>query len=63
MEEAPSLAGLGVVAFIELVDQFVASLALCQLADTAMQHRWAAVGLLVDLVDDAVENRHCAYLE
>ncbi|MNG15041.1 hypothetical protein D3C84_988400 [compost metagenome] len=59
MKETPGLTGLGVVAFVELVHQVVPSLTLGQFCAAAVQDRRVTVWLLVDLVDDAVENRHC----
>lgn len=62
MEETPSLAGGGVVAFVELLHQIVAGLAFNLLSESQVQHCWAAVGLLVDLVDCAMAYRHFVYL-
>lgn len=62
MEEPPALAGGGVVAFVELAHQVVARLALDLLGRAQEQDSWAAVGLLVNLVDDAVANGHFVYL-
>ncbi|MCY1431620.1 hypothetical protein D9M71_475940 [compost metagenome] len=48
MEEAPGLALLGVVAFVEVGQQVLHGLGLAQYAIPGMQHGSTAVGLLVD---------------
>ncbi|MNE85660.1 hypothetical protein D3C80_1826840 [compost metagenome] len=58
VEEAPDLVGLGVVAVVEVGQQVVDGLRLGQLAVAGVQHGGAAVGLLVDQVDDGVADRH-----
>lgn len=62
MEETPAFPGLRVVAFVELLNQLVAGLAFDQFAGAAVKNCGIAVGLLVDLMNHAVENRHCCYL-
>ena len=62
MEETPALTGSGVVAFAQLLHQVVAGLALDLLGRAQEQDSGAAVGLLVDLVDDAMAYRHFIYL-
>lgn len=62
MEEAPTLAGGAVVAFVELTHQVVAGLALNLLGAAEEQNGRGAVWLLVDLVDCAVKYGHCVYL-
>jgi hypothetical protein len=62
VEETSSLTRFSVVAFVELTDQIVAGAALDQLAAAEVQDCRATVRLLVDLVDYAMENRHCDYL-
>ena len=51
-----------VVAFVELAHQVVACLAFDLLGCAQEQHGGATVGLLVDLVDDAMAYRHFVYL-
>ncbi|MNT88080.1 hypothetical protein D3C72_2285790 [compost metagenome] len=58
VEEAPDLVGLGVVAVVEVGQQVVDGLRLGQLAVAGVQHGGAAVGFLVDQVDDGVADRH-----
>ncbi|MCY1345789.1 hypothetical protein D9M69_318560 [compost metagenome] len=58
MEETPGLALLGVVAFVEVGQQVFHGLGLAQFAIPGMQHGGAAVGLLVDEVDDAMADGH-----
>jgi hypothetical protein len=62
MKETPSLAGGGVVALVELLDKIVADLTLDLLSAAEEQNSRAAVGLLVDLMNHAVENGHCEFL-
>ena len=62
MEEAPGLAGCGVIAFVELVHQFVTGLALYLLVAAKEQNGRSAVWLLVYLVDCAVKYGQCVYL-
>src|SRR5690606_4414300 len=58
VEVAPGLALLGVVAVVEVGQEVFHGLAGGQFAVAQVQHGGAAVGLLVDQVDDAVTDRH-----
>lgn len=62
VEESPALAGVNVVAFVELVHQVVTRLAFDLLGAAEKQNCWRAVGFFVDLVNHAMENRLCGYL-
>lgn len=58
MEEAPCLAGLGVVGDVQVLQQIFGDLRFGQLGAADVQHGWCAVWFLIDLVDDAVANWH-----
>lgn len=58
VEQTPGLALLGVVALVEVGQQVLHGLRRGQLTVAGVQHGRAAVGLLVDQVDDAVTDRH-----
>lgn len=62
MEEAPGISGGGIVAFVELLHEVVAGLAIYLFGACKVKNCRRAVGLLVDLVDGAVANGHCVYL-
>lgn len=61
MEEPPALTGGGVVAFVELAQQVFAGAAVDLLSTSQVQRCRCTVGLLVDLVDDAMAYRHFVY--
>lgn len=58
MEKPPALALFGVVRLVEVVQQVFSGLRFDQFRAADMQNSRGAVWLLVDLVDDAVANRH-----
>ncbi|MNH33429.1 hypothetical protein D3C79_939450 [compost metagenome] len=58
MEEAPGFALLGVVAVVEVGQQVFDSVRCAQLGIPCMQHGGAAIGLLVDQVNDAMTDWH-----
>ena len=58
MEETPGLALFGVVAVVEVGQQVFDGGRLAQFRVAGMQHGWAAIGLFVDQVDDAMTDRH-----
>lgn len=62
MEEPPALTCIGVVAFVELAHQIITGLAFDPLGGAKEQDSRAAIGLLVDLVDDAMAYVHFVYL-
>ncbi len=63
MEEAPGFALLGVVVLVEVGQHAVDQLASRQLCRGVMKHRWGAVRFFVDVVNDAMANRHGEFLK
>lgn len=59
MKETPGLPGLGVVGFAQVVQQVFGYLRFDQLGAADVQYGRRAIGLFVDLVDDAVTSGHC----
>lgn len=57
MEEAPDLAGLGVVGLVQIAQQVVGSRRLGQCL-AQVQDGWVAIRLLVQVMDDAVADWH-----
>ncbi|MDT4864333.1 hypothetical protein FQZ97_990930 [compost metagenome] len=58
VKQAPGLALLGVVALVEVGEHVLDGLRGAQFGVAGMQHGGAAIGFLVDQVDDAVADRH-----
>ena len=58
MKETPSLAGLGVVGDVQVAQQIFGGLRFGQLGAADVQYGRCAIWLFVDLVDDAVTDRH-----
>lgn len=58
VEETPGLAGLGVEGDVQAVQQVFGGPRFAQLCGAGVLYGRGAIGLFVDLVDDAVANRH-----
>ncbi|MNH21893.1 hypothetical protein D3C79_817250 [compost metagenome] len=58
VEKAPGFALLGVVAVVEVGQEVFDGAGLGQLGVACVQHSGAAIGFLVDQVDDAMTDRH-----